>query len=74
MAPALLENWHCMNRSCNAEIQLQVNSAVDAPLPRCCCGSRMKKKYTAPVFRYLDFLRLDESALVETTSHVGGEE
>jgi hypothetical protein len=28
--------------------------------PRCECGAPMKKKYTSPVFRYLDFLRLDE--------------
>jgi hypothetical protein len=74
MAPALLEKWHCINRACNTEIQLPANIATDAPLPHCSCGARMKKKYTAPVFRYLDFLRVDEPVLVETASHAGGEE
>ncbi|HKV64511.1 MAG TPA: hypothetical protein VJO16_21575 [Candidatus Acidoferrum sp.] len=32
--------------------------------PRCACGSIIKKGYSTPVFRYLDFLKVREPALV----------
>jgi hypothetical protein len=53
------ESWHCTNRLCDAEVLVRSESRPEGVNPRCSCGSPMKKKYTSPVFRYLDFLRLD---------------
>ncbi|HEY1422393.1 MAG TPA: hypothetical protein VGF20_03000 [Candidatus Acidoferrum sp.] len=52
--------WHCTNHSCNAEVVVQAEDQSNDANPRCACGAPLKKKYTSPVFRYLDFLRLDE--------------
>jgi hypothetical protein len=63
------ESWHCTNRSCNSEILVQAESQSDGQNPRCSCGAVMKKKYRSPVFRYLDFLRIEEPALAEHPAH-----
>jgi len=34
----------------------------------------MKKKYTSPVFRHLDFLRVEELVLAEHAPHDGSED
>jgi hypothetical protein len=54
------EQWHCTNAACHCEILVQSDSQLDGSNPRCVCGAPMKKKYAAPNFCYLDFLRLDE--------------
>src|SRR5882724_2090184 len=59
------ECWHCTNRACNAQVSVQAGSQPDGANPRCTCGAPMKKKYTSPVFRYLDFLRVDQEVFAE---------
>ena len=54
------ESWHCTNSSCCAPALVHTEGQINGVSPRCPCGAPMKKKYTSPVFRYLDFLRLDE--------------
>jgi hypothetical protein len=45
--------YRCQNIKCRGEVKV-VKSSVDARAnPRCCCGSEMKKPYTAPVLREL---------------------
>jgi len=58
------ERWHCMNPACNCVVLVEANGEVEGQNPRCACGSVMKKAYSPPVFRYLDFLRSSEPALV----------
>jgi hypothetical protein len=53
------ELWRCCNQSCLSEIRIHAPSA-DGANPRCACGSPMKKDYKPPVFRYLEFLRLQD--------------
>jgi len=63
MRPA--DSWHCTNGACKAEILVQIASQLDGVNPRCRCGSAMKKKYSSPVFRYLDFLQVDDETVGE---------
>lgn len=57
--------WHCTNRACSASLSI---STEDAQIhPQCClCGAPVKRAYTSPVFRYLDFLRVEEPSLAES--------
>jgi hypothetical protein len=68
--PAMLmksgERWHCTNSACQLEVVVDSQGSVEGNNPRCACGALMKKKYIPPVFRYLDFLHLDEPVLSET--------
>ena len=57
------ERWHCTNSACHLEVVVDSPGAIEGTNPRCACGAIMKKEYTSPVFRYLDFLRLDEPVL-----------
>jgi hypothetical protein len=41
---------------------------VEGENPRCACGSVFKKNYFPPVFRYLDFLHIDQPAVSQRTS------
>jgi hypothetical protein len=59
------ERWHCMNAACRKERVIELMEVRAASNPRCDCGAEMKKAYSAPVFRYLEFLRLDEPVLAE---------
>jgi hypothetical protein len=58
------ERWHCMNPACNCAVLVEANGEIEGQNPRCACGTVMKKAYSPPVFRYLDFLRSSEPALV----------
>ncbi len=58
------ERWHCINPACRCIILVETNGEVEGQNPRCACGSAMKKDYSPPVFRYLEFLRFPEPALV----------
>jgi hypothetical protein len=68
------ESWRCTNRSCNAEILVQAESQGNGANPCCSCGAPMKKKYTSPVFRNLDFLRAKGPVLAEHAPQDGSEE
>ena len=56
------ERWHCMNPACRREESLNHAEAVARNRPRCACGAEMKKDYSPPVFRYLEFLQIAEPA------------
>jgi len=44
---------------------VQIASQLDGVNPRCACGTAMKKKYSSPVFRYLDFLQVEVENVAE---------
>lgn len=48
--------WHCTNPACRSELSVGATCGVEVGYLYCACGSVMKKHYTPPVFRYLDFL------------------
>ena len=54
------ERWHCVNPACGCQVVVEISGEVEGQNPRCACGRIMKKKYTSPVFTYLDFLRAGE--------------
>jgi hypothetical protein len=54
------ECWHCVNSACGCQVIVEIGGVSQGQNPRCACGGIMRKKYTAPSFSYLDFLRLDE--------------
>ncbi len=62
------ERWHCINTACGCTVLVEVNGEIDGQNPRCPCGNIMKKSYSPPVFRYLDFLRLPEPAVAHEDS------
>jgi len=59
------ECWHCMNAVCRKEIFIAYSEATAGNRPQCSCGAEMKKEYTPPVFRYLEFLQLEQHSLAE---------
>lgn len=63
------ESLHCTNPDCPAEAASQIDGAAEIADPRCACGAPLKKRYVSPVFRYLDFLRLDEPGLSDPVAH-----
>jgi len=56
------QRWHCTNSACRAEVVV-CQGSLEGSNPRCTCGAVLKKEYAAPVFRYLDFLHLEEPVL-----------
>jgi hypothetical protein len=68
MMMRLGDSWLCSNDGCRAQISVQVSGRIDGVNPRCSCGFVMKKTYSSPTFRYLDFLREEDAALVEPAS------
>lgn len=63
------ERWHCMNPACQCSVLVETTGETEGCNPRCSCGSIMKKEYSPPVLRYLDFLRFPEPALAPRDSH-----
>ena len=59
------DSWHCTNRACTAEISMTTIRPSDGSHPFCSCAAAIKKDYNAPVFTYLDFLRVEEPVLAE---------
>jgi hypothetical protein len=56
------ERWHCVNASCRCEVLVESDSNIAGASPRCVCGAPLKRNYVPPVFKYLDFLRVEEPA------------
>jgi hypothetical protein len=65
------ERWHCTNLACGCQVVVEISGEIEGLNPRCACGGIMKKKYTSPVFTYLDFLRTEESLAVPQGSREG---
>ena len=63
------ERWHCMNPACQCSVLVETTGEMEGSNPRCACGGLMKKEYSPPVLRYLDFLRFPEPALAPRASH-----
>lgn len=63
------ERWHCMNPACQCSVLVETTGEMEGCNPRCACGSIMKKEYSPPVLRYLDFLRFPEPVLAPRGSH-----
>lgn len=58
------ERWHCINPACGCQVVVEIGGEIEGQNPRCACGGIMKKKYSSPVFTYLDFLHVEEPATV----------
>ena len=50
------DRWHCTYPSCRSELCVGTGWQLEVDSLYCPCGGVMKKNYTSPVFRYLDFL------------------
>ncbi len=50
------DRWHCTNPACRCELSVEQNTEIRSERVHCACGGVMKQHYTAPVFRYLDFI------------------
>jgi len=59
MAANPTTNWHCTNPECGKQVTGPA-CWPEGKAPLCPCGFPVKKKYRPPVFRYLEFLTLDE--------------
>jgi len=57
------ERWHCIDPACGCAVLVESNGDIEGQNPRCACGSVMKKDYSPPFFRYLEFLRLPDRVL-----------
>ena len=62
------ESWHCINPACLCQVRVEIAGEIEGQNPRCICGGLLKKTYTSPVFKYLDFLRLDQPVLTRRNS------
>jgi hypothetical protein len=62
------ERWHCVNPACHCSILVETSAEIEGSNPRCVCGSVMKKEYSPPVFRYLEFLRVPAPAATRQNS------
>jgi hypothetical protein len=54
------ERWHCVNTHCHCEVLVECDSGIAGGSPRCVCGAPLKRNYVPPVFKYLDFLRMEQ--------------
>jgi hypothetical protein len=50
------DRWHCTNPACRCELLVERTLEISAELVHCACGDVMKKLYSPPIFRYLDFI------------------
>ncbi len=62
------EHWHCVNPACACAVVVESYSGIEGQNPRCACGGILKKGYSPPALRYLDFLRSPEPALARRDS------
>jgi hypothetical protein len=63
------ERWHCINPDCRCVVAVETSGEIDGANPICPCGAPMKKNYKSPVFRYLEFLHLNDRELVSSREH-----
>jgi hypothetical protein len=61
------ERWHCVIPGCGCQVIVEISGEIQGQNPRCACGGLMRKKYAAPSFSYLDFLRIDEPPAAQAT-------
>lgn len=66
MVMRVKERWHCVSVGCGCQVIVEIGGEIHGQNPRCACGGIMRKKYTSPVFAYLDFLRIDEPRIDES--------
>ena len=59
------ERWHCVNPACRCEVLVESDGEIPGTSPRCVCGGAMKRNYAPPVFHYLDFLRVQDPAVLQ---------
>ena len=73
--PALImksgESWHCTIPGCLCQVRVEIAGEIEGQNPRCICGGLLKKAYTPPAFKYLDFLRFGEPVLTRRDSNEG---
>ena len=62
------ERWHCTNPACQCSVLVEITGETEGRNPRCACGGIMKKEYSPPVFRYLDFLHVPQAVLTPRIS------
>jgi hypothetical protein len=62
------ERWLCTNLACGCQEVVEISAEIEGQNPRCACGRMMKKKYVSPVFRYLDFLRIEDPVALHPSS------
>lgn len=62
------ERWHCTNAACRCSILVETSGEIEGENPLCACGNAMKKVYSPPVFRYLDFLHFPEAVVTHQDS------
>lgn len=62
------ERWHCTNPACHCAILVEKSGEIEGRNLQCTCGSVMKKVYSPPVIRYLDFLRFEQPAVIRRSS------
>lgn len=58
------ERWHCANAACRCSLLVETSGEIEGRNPRCTCGGVMKKVFSPPVFRRLDFPQLAEPEFV----------
>jgi hypothetical protein len=57
------ERWHCSNAACGCSVLVETTGEIEGRNPRCACGGVLKKDFSPPVFRPLDFLQFSEPEL-----------
>lgn len=62
------ERWHCTNPACHCSVLVEKSGEIEGRNLQCTCGSAMKKVYSPPVIRYLDFLRFEQPAVIRRSS------
>ena len=62
------EHWICSNPACQCAVLVERSGEIEGSNPQCACGSLMKKVYSPPLLRYLDFLRFGEPEITPSGS------
>jgi hypothetical protein len=53
------QRYRCQDANCRLEVVVIEPSKEAVLNPRCCCGGEMKRRYTKPRFKRLDFKPVD---------------
>jgi len=57
------ERWHCINAACRCSVLVETTGEIEGRNPGCACGGVLKKDFSPPAFRRLDFLQFPEPEL-----------